>query len=592
MSKTIEEKKMELFAYKVKNDTRFYIENFLKIRNKKSQLVLFKYNHAQEIFENVIVENTKAKKPHRYIVLKARQLGISTYSTARMFKDTATRENVNTLIIAHEDKATQNLFNMNKLYYDELPSALKPMKKYSNEKALVFENPTQDDNEKQQNPGLRSKFMLATAGTTETGRSGTYHNVHVSELAFFPNPENTMTALLQCVPDEENTLVVLESTANGVGGYFYDMWQQAVKGLNEFTPIFLPWFTDPGYRREFRTEKERKELEKEINYTYKNTSNVNVRTEEYLLQKQFKLDLEQLNWRKWTIANKCGGSVDIFKQEYPSTPQEAFIASGRPRFDLNVVKQYELNAQEPIAIGFLDRKPHTTKTNFEHNDKGYLKIFKMPVPGRFYTIGADVAEGLITGDYSVAVVVDDECNVVSLWRGHIDPDLFGKQLVSLGYLYNEAYIGVEINNHGLTTIKSILDEDYYNIYYSKVFDHVNNELTKKVGWTTNVKTKPFMINKLAEFIREFLIGIPAQEIINELFTYVIDDKGRTNAQQGCHDDCVMALGIALMVYLEGKGEDFIPERTDRSVDKTKTSFDIPDIIDPLFEQEDKTEVSQ
>lgn len=246
MSK-IDAKKLELLAYKIKHDPKFYIENFLKIRDKKSQLVPFKYNHAQDIFEGIIQENERLGKPHRYIVLKARQLGISTYSTARMFHDTATRENVNTLIIAHEDKATQNLFNMNKLYYDELPSSLRPMKKYSNEKALVFENPTNDENEKQKNPGLRSKFTLATAGTTETARSGTFHNVHVSELAFFPSPEKTMVALLQCVPDEQNTMVVLESTANGVGGYFYDMWMQAVAGENEFTPIFLPWFTDPLY---------------------------------------------------------------------------------------------------------------------------------------------------------------------------------------------------------------------------------------------------------------------------------------------------------------------------------------------------------
>lgn len=591
MSKKVEDKKLELFAYKIKNDTRFYIENFLKIRTKKSLLVPFKYNEAQEIFEAVINKNEKEHKLHRYIVLKARQLGISTYSTARMFKDTATRENVNTFIIAHEDKATQNLFNMNKIYYDELPAVLKPMKKYSNEKALVFENPTGDDIEKASNPGLRSKFTLATAGSAEAGRSGVYHNVHISELAFFPNPENTMTALLQCVPDEMNTLVVLESTANGVGGYFYDMWQQAVNGLNDFTPIFLPWFTSSEYSRPFKDEKEKKDFEKQVNYTYRNSAGVNVRSEEYLLQKQFGLTLEQLNWRKYIIANKCGGSVDIFKQEYPSTPKEAFIASGRPRFDLNVVKQYELAAEKPITTCYLNRKNRTTKVVIEDNDKGYLQIFKMPVQGKFYTIGADVAEGLVTGDYSVAVVIDEECNVVGLWRGHIDPDLFGKQLVSLGYLYNEAYIGVEINNHGLTTIKSILDEDYYNIYYSKVFDHVSNELTKKVGWTTNVKTKPFMINKLAEFIREFLIGIPANEIIDELFTYVIDDKGRTNAQQGCHDDCVMALGIALMVFLEGKGEDFIPERTDKDGKKTNENFDVFEIIDELFETIIGVEVS-
>lgn len=591
MKKTIEEKKRELFAYKIKNDTRFYIENFLKIRNKKAQLVPFKYNEAQEIFEKIINKTVAEGRLQRFIVLKARQLGISTYSTARMFKITATTENINTFIIAHEDKATLNLFNMNKIYYDELPAVLKPMKKKSTEKALVFENPTKDDTEKSENPGLRSKFMLATAGSDEAGRSGTYHNVHISELAFFPNPENTMTSLLQCVPDEMNTMVVLESTANGVGGYFYDMWMDAVAGKNEYIPIFLSWFTDSEYTRPFRTKEEKIEFEKAINYTYKNSAGVNVRTEEYLLQKEFNLTLEQLNWRKYTIANKCRGSVDIFKQEYPSTPQEAFIASGRPRFDLNTIKQYELARKEPLKIGYLNRNKKSIKPVFEDNPKGYLKIYEMPKPNCSYTIGSDVAEGLANGDYSVGIVLDDNCNVVCKWRGHIDPDLFGKELVSLGYFYNEAYIGVEVNNHGLTTLRSITDEEYFNIYYSKVFDHITNELTKKIGWSTNVKTKPLMINKLAEFIREILIGIPDLEIIQELYSYVVDDKGRTNAQQGCYDDCVMALAIALMVYLEGRGEDFIPENTDRFNEKKKENFDVPDIIDELFEGDSKIECS-
>ena len=211
----------------------------------------------------------------------------------------------------------------------------------------------------------------------------------------------------------------------------------------------------------------------------KNSAGVNVRTEEYLLQKEFNLTLEQLNWRKYTIANKCRGSVDIFKQEYPSTPQEAFIASGRPRFDLNTIKQYELARKEPLKIGYLNRNKKSIKPVFEDNPKGYVKIYEMPKPNCNYTIGADVAEGLITGDYSVGIVLDDNCDVVCKWRGHIDPDLFGKELVSLGYFYNEAYIGVEVNNHGLTTLRSIADEEYFNIYYSKVFDHITNELTKK-----------------------------------------------------------------------------------------------------------------
>lgn len=583
VAKKTDMKKMELFTYKVKNDTPFYIENFLKIRNKKAKLVPFKYNEAQKIFEAKIAENEKNKKPHRYIVLKARQLGISTYSTARMFHDTATREYVNTLIIAHEDKATQNLFNMSKLYYEELPTALKPMKKYSNEKALVFENPTNIDDDKRENPGLRSKISVATAGTSETGRSGNITNLHVSELAFFPNPKNTMTALLQCVPDEQNTLVVLESTANGVGGYFYDMWMQAENGESDFTPIFLPWFTDPEYVRDFETAEAYEEFMKFVNFQHSNASGNIVYTEEFLLMKQFDLSYQQLYWRKFTIANKCGGDIDVFKQEYPSTPEEAFIASGRPRFELKTVKQYELGCQEPIEVGYLERKDKSNRVTFTDNEKGYVKIFKQPDKSKSYTIGADVAEGLINGDYSVATVLDDNCDLVCLWRGHIDPDLFGKQLVALGYYYNEAYIAVESNNHGLTTIKSMLNEEYYNMYYSKTFDHVNNEVTKKLGWATNQKTKPIAINKLAEFIREFLISIPSIEVVKELYTYVIDDKGRTNAQQGSHDDCIMSLAIALQAYLESMGADYMPEKSEDFLFKVKPNFDVPEIIDELFE---------
>ena len=148
---------------------------------------------------------------------------------------------------------------MNKLYYDELPPLLKPMKKYSNERALTFENPTNDEIEKQKESRIEKKFTIATASET---RSGTFHNIHVSELAFFPNAEKTMTALLQCVLMNKNTMVVLESTANGVGGYFYDMWQNAVKGLNDFIPIFLPWFTDPLYKEFESNEKKKSSLKR------------------------------------------------------------------------------------------------------------------------------------------------------------------------------------------------------------------------------------------------------------------------------------------------------------------------------------------
>lgn len=585
------DKSVEQFYYKVKTDFAWYAENFLKIRDKKSQLINFKINEPQKVLLRHIEEDERNGKPKRYIILKARQLGFSTFTEGWIYWNTSTSELKNSLIISHEDKATQNLFNMSKLYYEETPTALKPMTKYSNQKALVFENPTPDEAEKKANPGLRSKITLATAGTSDTGRSGTFHNVHVSEIAFFPNAKNTMTAIMQCVPDEPNTMVVLESTANGVGGYFYDMWNDAVDGKNDFTPLFFPWFGDANYTTEFTSKAQKEKFIEEVNAMVTDASGKKHHTDEYLLKEQFNLTYEQLNWRKKTIANKCGGDLDMFHQEYPATPEEAFIASGRPKFNMQALKEYEAHCKEPESIVDIHRNINSHKVDIEDNPKGYLKIWQMPEKGKYYCIGADVAEGLITGDYSVATVMDDDCNVVAKWRGHIDPDLFGHELVSLGWLYNEAFIAVEKNNHGLTTIKRILYEEYYNLFFTKTYDKLNDTMTKSVGWGTNQRTKPLMIDKLAEFIREKFLGIKDLEIIKECFTYVIDDKGRTNAQQGKHDDCVMSLGIALQAVLEGKGEDYIPEIPKDQLDRPKVrrDFDLPSIIDPLFEDDGEKE---
>ena len=587
----VADKKQQLFAYKVRNDRLWYMENFLKIRDKKSNLISFTANNAQRKFNEIVDADTKNKKPHRYIILKARQLGMSTFTEGYIFHDTITRPLVNSLIIAHEEKATTNLFNMSKLFYDELPMALKPMTKYNNGKELIFENPTNDAEEKLRNPGLRSKITLATAGTSDTGRSGTFHNVHVSEIAFFPNPENTMLALMQCVPDEPNTFVCLESTANGIGGYFYDMWYAAVNGENDFTPIFFAWFDEPLYKSEFESEDIREAFISEIETLIPDVEGNLIHTDEWFLKEQFGLSYEQLYWRKKTIANKCGGDVELFKQEYPSTPDEAFIASGRPKFNLKAVQEYELACTEPDVICEMTRQGKNVK--LISSEKGSLKIWKMPVDGETYVVGADVAEGLITGDYSVGIVLDSDLNVCAKWRGHIDPDLFGKELVKLGYLYNEAYLAVENNNHGLTALKFILNEDYYNIFYTKQYDKTNDTTTKKIGWSTNVRTKPIAIDKLAEFIREKFLGIWDLEIVMELYSYIIDDKGKTNAQEGKHDDCVMALAIALQAFLEGRGEDYIPEVSKDDMDKSERHREVPDVIDPLFERnEDSAEYSE
>ena len=531
---------------KLYKDDRLYMEKCLKIRNKEGKLVPFKWNPMQEKSERLIYEHQVSKgKPVRVIWLKARQHGISTYCEGKIFKKTATNPYRNALIIAHEDKATQNLFAMSKLFYESLPPLLRPMKKYSNESALVFENPTNNDEEKYRNPGLRSKITVATAKNVDTGRSAMIQSLHASEVAFWDNPESLMLGILQCVPDLPNTEVYIESTANGVGGYFYDLWHKAVRGENDYLPIFLAWFENPEYSTPFESEKAKKAFMKTLD------------DEEKALYREFKLTPEQLHWRRRCIANKCNGSIEQFHQEYPSIPEEAFIASGRPKFNQQSLKKYKEKQERPIMKGYLEIKDKQLK--FIEDSSGYINIWKMPQPNKFYVIGADVSEGLATGDYSCAVVLDEDFDLVASWYGHIDPDLFGDELVKLGMFYNEAYLGIESNNHGLTTIKSVLRKEYWNIYYQKSYDKIDEKITKKIGWNTNRRTKPIMINTLAEYIREMWLGIKWDTLISECFTYIIEEDGSTNAQAGAHDDTIIATAIALQLLLEGRGEDYTPE---------------------------------
>jgi hypothetical protein len=520
-------------------------------------------------------------------VLKARQMGLSTLFEGLIFQDTSTRENKNSLIIAHEEQASSNLFNMSKLYYDYIPDAIKPMKKYANGKVLSFENPTNDDAEKAKNPGLRSKISIATAGSGEVGRSSTIHNLHASEVAFFPDAKVTMLGLLQAIPDQPNTLAVLESTANGVGDWFHDMWVKAERGENEFTPIFLPWHIQPEYTRPFRSEGERLQFIDEVDTTSINASGETVRTYEYELMQKFDLTYEQLNWRRWTMKNKCQGDEILFMQEYPSTPEEAFISSGRPKFSIQALRKYQTITKEPVKRGYLMEKDG--RIELVEDAKGYVSIWEEPKPNRFYCVGADVAEGLIEGDYSCAYVGDSETfDVVARWHGHIDPDLYGMELIKLGRYFNDAYIGVENNNHGLTTLTTMKKEEYWNLFFSKSYDKIADTMTQKLGWTTSIRTKPLMIDKLAEFVREHYLGIFDDLLISEMFTYVIEDNGKTNAQSGCHDDTVMATAILLQLLLEGKGEYYTPEVP---IEQRLSGKHSDEIIDPDFELQDDNEFS-
>ena len=301
-------------------NTKQYIEKYIKIRDKAGKIIDLKINQGQQKLYDAIKKQHNQGKPIRIIVLKARQIGFSTLTESIIFKNTATKFNVNSGIITHKEEATTNLFNMSKRMYDNLPDDMKPSLKRSNAKELIFDN--------DEGTGLKSKIKCMTAGSSGVGRSDTFNYLHISELAFWGNnAKETTIGLFQAVPNLPNTMIVIESTANGFE-YFKELWDMAVKGESDFIPVFVGWNELDDYKMPY-TGFELTDYEKN-------------------LQRIYNLSLEQLSWRRWCIKNNCGGDEQQFKQEYPINPQEAFISSGNCVFDKEIVINRIQELSKPI----------------------------------------------------------------------------------------------------------------------------------------------------------------------------------------------------------------------------------------------------
>ncbi|MEA5003846.1 MAG: hypothetical protein VB081_10140, partial [Christensenella sp.] len=287
-------------------NTKKYIEQCLKIKNKKGEIVPLRLNTSQIKYYEAIRKQAQQGKPIRVIVLKARQTGFSTLTEAMIFKSGATAANVSSGIVAHEAVATDNLFRMSKRYYECLDEDIRPALLARNAKELIFSYA--DGN---------SSIKCMTAGSGTIGRSDTFQNLHISEYAFWAgNKAELLGGLLQAVPDEPNTMVIIESTANGYDDY-KKMWDQAVRGESDFIPIFCPWWEHAEYSMPY--------------------TGFGLTTEEDDIKRLYGLTNDQLEWRRSTIRNKCAGNVDLFHQEYPASPDEAFLMSGRPVFNNKLI---------------------------------------------------------------------------------------------------------------------------------------------------------------------------------------------------------------------------------------------------------------
>lgn len=494
-------------------DFGFYSKHALKVRTKDGDIKPFVLNEAQRQLLDTVEKQLQTEGKVRIVILKARQMGLSTFVGGYLYSRVSQRQARKSLVVTHLAESTKSLFDLTKRFHDNCPEILRPHTKYSSRKELTFDL-------------LDSAYSVATAGGDGVARGETITDAHLSELAFWPTAtaRDNLNAILQAIPNAKDTAIFVESTANGVTGPFYDLWRGAVEGTNGFIPVFLPWNIQQEYREPVPANFKRSPEEEE-------------------LVEKHGLDDQQLMFRRKKIS---ATGRELFMQEYPLTAEEAFITSGRPIFHLEKLKDMLDKAPDPIERLALE------EDEWVPNPRGEHIVYRPHDPGETYYIGADISMGVRGGDWSVAQVLDSKKRQVATFRAHTHPDYLATVLFHLGMYYNVAKIIPENNNHGILTCTRLgKDLAYPNVYLTTDVDKLTERETVKIGFTTTVKTKPLIIDQLRAALREGEIELNDKITIRELMTYVATQTGGMEAEHGCFDDCVISLALANHVH-EGR----------------------------------------
>jgi Terminase RNaseH-like domain len=456
----------------------FLIASLLRVRNKRRGLVPLRLNRAQAEFARTCT--------HRNIVLKARQMGITTYVAARFFVQTITRPGTMTVQVAHDQESAEEIFKIVHRFWENLPETMKRgalTRSRANVRQMVF-------------PRLDSEYRVATAGDVNAGRGLTIHNLHCSEVArWLRDPAEALASLRAAVPADGD--IVLESTPSGAGGVFYEEWQHA----NEtgYTRHFFPWWYDDEYRDKLGSDKVRP-----------------LTPEEEDLVLRVGLSDEQIAWRRTNRAQLRR----LAAQEYAEDPVSCFLASGECVFELEAIDRAFAAAPGPLAV----------------RENGRLTVWLQPRRERQYIIGVDPAGGGTEGDYACAEVIDRQSAMqCAELHGHYSPRELAMKLIELSRTYNEALLVVERNNHGYGVLANLRAAGYEKIFCAGGQD----------GWLTSAVTKPAMIENLAAILSVKPELFQSGRLLAECRTFVRRRDGGSGSNSGSHDDCVMAMTIAL-----------------------------------------------
>jgi len=530
----------------------------LTVLDKKVQLVNFEPNWAQKQYLEEVKRQFEETGVVRIIVLKARQIGFSTLTEACAYAMAFIMQNYRALIVAHEAEASRNLLKMTKRYDKYAPWT----------DFFTVKHDTRNDLEWVE---TGSSIKVATAGkkgSAGVGRSGTHHFIHASEVAFWDDAETVWNGLSQSIPRTPGTFVCFESTANGTGNFFHRMWEAAEAGENEYTPMFFPWWKHPEYTATETNlalyplghlddaEEELKEL---------------LQDEGIFSASEFQ---ERIIWRRYAVKNLCNNNLLQFMQEYPATPEEAFIASG-----LNVFPTETLKVcfdRQPGLRGYVFRNGEETK--FISDPHGPLKLFKKPTAAASYVIGGDPTRTTY-GDYACAQIMNRHTmEQVGVWRGKTTPGTFAEELYKLGRYFNNALVVPEIEGPGHTTVGILIGLNYPRIFRRKKVDRTTHSNVPTYGWSTTAHNKELAIGMLLQYVVSKDIVIHDHHTFMEMRDYVTQERGGYGPadEKHGHDDTVMAMAIALTGHrLSGPAPDNA-KRMDDMLGAVNNEFNVKD----------------
>ncbi len=550
---SVKELQNYVFFTNGQHNPEFFNKHSLKIQTKAGQLIPLIENPVQKKIQECI--DSQAGKPIRIKIPKARRHGVSTKVQASFFGDIYFERNLQCLTVCHDMESARNMRGMFERYNDNVPFDKVNFRKTS-EKMWRLPKPKDIG------------YLIDTADELDTGRSFTYHRLHCSEVAFYRKPEVLMTGLLQSVDYNANTIIILESTANGLGGWWYDF----VVSDNEYKLLFFAWFEDAGNTLAFEDEKKRAKLESTLS------------NEEKGLIDKYNLTLEQLNWRRYTIENNFNGDEDKFRQEYPAFLEESFLASGRPYFPVMKVRENLLaNQEEKCKKGYFEWETYGKESKFVEDKNGWWKIFKEPEKGyRYrYVSGSDSAEGKIVNDSkkepdnSASIYLDRLNNeMVATFCAKVDTDVFAEEIYKASLYYDSACDAVERNSSGQGVLALLKKHNNINLYYRPIVGKDTDDETEELGWRTDESTRDLMLSELRTWVRKDLLKSGDKDFWKECQTFVYNEKGKPMGQPGCKDDRVFAGGLVIQASFQASEMYPIQTTEEKKVEEPK----IEDVI--------------